>query len=92
MQKKSCKKKFFLNGILFYAKFLQKIYYFCFLVKTKLIHLGVCLPFSCTASDVTVIGKLAASEFAAKHSTIEKVRDQHNLYDMYSDPVFWILS
>lgn len=59
---------------------------------TKLIHLGVCLPFSCTASDVAVIGKLAANEFAAKHSTIEKVRDQHNLYDMYTDPVFWVLS
>ncbi|XP_011054574.1 PREDICTED: nose resistant to fluoxetine protein 6-like isoform X1 [Acromyrmex echinatior] len=58
---------------------------------TKLIHLGVCLPFSCTASDVAVIGKLAASEFAAKHSTIEKVRDQHTSYDMYTDPVFWVL-
>ncbi|KAH0954824.1 hypothetical protein HN011_009268 [Eciton burchellii] len=58
---------------------------------TRLIHLGVCLPFSCTASDVTVIGKLAAGEFAAKHSFIEKVRDQHNPYDMSMDPVFWIL-
>ncbi|XP_011168766.1 nose resistant to fluoxetine protein 6 isoform X2 [Solenopsis invicta] len=59
---------------------------------TRLIHLGVCLPFSCTASDVAIIGKLATSEFTAKHLTIEKVRDQHNLYDMYTDPVFWILS
>ncbi|XP_050465173.1 nose resistant to fluoxetine protein 6 isoform X2 [Cataglyphis hispanica] len=58
---------------------------------TRLIHLGVCLPFSCSASDVAVIGKLAADEFATKHSLIEKVRDQHNLYDMYTDPVFWIL-
>ncbi|EZA56840.1 Nose resistant to fluoxetine protein [Ooceraea biroi] len=58
---------------------------------TRLIHLGVCLPFSCTASDVAIIGKLAAGEFAAKHSSIEKVRDQHNLYDMFSDPVFWCL-
>ncbi|EFN65166.1 Nose resistant to fluoxetine protein 6 [Camponotus floridanus] len=59
---------------------------------TRVIHLGVCLPFSCFASDVAVIGKLAAGEFAAKHSSIEKVRDQHNLYDMYTDPVFWILT
>ncbi|KAL0106693.1 hypothetical protein PUN28_015324 [Cardiocondyla obscurior] len=58
---------------------------------TRLIHLGVCLPFSCSASDVAVIGKLAAGEFTAKHSTIEKVRDQHQSYDMYADPVFWIL-
>ncbi|XP_036139325.1 nose resistant to fluoxetine protein 6 isoform X2 [Monomorium pharaonis] len=58
---------------------------------TRLIHLGVCLPFSCTASDVAVIGKLAAGEFATKHLTIEKVRDQHKSYDMYTDPVFWIL-
>ncbi|XP_070156257.1 O-acyltransferase like protein isoform X1 [Polyergus mexicanus] len=58
---------------------------------TRLIHLGVCLPFSCSASDVAVIGKLAAGEFAAKYSLIEKVRDQHNLYDMYTDPVFWVL-
>ncbi|KAL6448102.1 hypothetical protein ACFW04_000260 [Cataglyphis niger] len=58
---------------------------------TRLIHLGVCLPFSCSASDVAVIGKLAAGEFATKHSLIEKVRDQHNLYDMYTDPIFWIL-
>ncbi|XP_072743886.1 nose resistant to fluoxetine protein 6-like isoform X2 [Anoplolepis gracilipes] len=59
---------------------------------TRLIHLGVCLPFSCSASDVAVIGKLAAGEFAAKHSSIEKVRDQHNLYNMYTDPIFWILA
>ncbi|XP_014469015.1 PREDICTED: nose resistant to fluoxetine protein 6-like isoform X2 [Dinoponera quadriceps] len=59
--------------------------------STRVIHLGVCLPFSCTASDVAVIGKLAASDFVMKHSTVEKVRDQHNLYDMYADPVFWIL-
>ncbi|KAL6265109.1 hypothetical protein P5V15_005199 [Pogonomyrmex californicus] len=59
---------------------------------TRLIHLGVCLPYSCSASDVAVIGKLAASEFAAKHSSIEKVRDQHNPYDMYTDPIFWVLS
>ncbi|XP_011155277.1 nose resistant to fluoxetine protein 6 isoform X3 [Harpegnathos saltator] len=59
--------------------------------STRVIHLGVCLPFSCNASDVAVIGKLAASDFVEKRSTIEKVRDQHNLYDMYTDPVFWIL-
>lgn len=60
-------------------------------LQTRVIHLGVCLPFSCTASDVTVISKFAASDFVLKHSTIEKVRDQHNQYDMYTDPVFWIL-
>ncbi|XP_012232421.1 nose resistant to fluoxetine protein 6 isoform X2 [Linepithema humile] len=59
--------------------------------STRLIHLGVCLPFSCSASDVAIIGKLAAGEFAIKHSAIEKVRDQHNPYDMYTDPVFWVL-
>ncbi|XP_076387230.1 O-acyltransferase like protein isoform X2 [Megachile rotundata] len=59
---------------------------------TRTIYLGVCLPFSCTASDVSVIAKLAASELAAKHSTIEKIRDQHDMYNMYEDPVFWILS
>lgn len=56
-----------------------------------MIHLGVCLPYSCTAPDVAVIGRLAAGEFAARHSTIERVRDRHNLYDVYTDPVFWIL-
>lgn len=59
--------------------------------QTRVIHLGVCLPFSCTASDFSVISKLAASDFVVKHSTIERVRDQHNLYDIYADPVFWIL-
>ncbi|XP_032674877.1 O-acyltransferase like protein isoform X2 [Odontomachus brunneus] len=59
--------------------------------STRVIHLGVCLPFSCTASDFAVISKLAASDFVVRHSTIERVRDQHNLYDMYADPVFWIL-
>ncbi|XP_012280253.1 O-acyltransferase like protein isoform X2 [Orussus abietinus] len=59
--------------------------------RTKLIHLGICLPFSCTASDVAVIAKLSASEFASRHSSIERVRDQHNVYNMYADPVFWIL-
>lgn len=57
-----------------------------------MIYLGVCLPFSCNASDVSVIAKLAASEQAMKHSTLHKVRDQHDMYDMYEDPVFWILS
>ncbi|XP_033352837.1 nose resistant to fluoxetine protein 6-like isoform X1 [Bombus vosnesenskii] len=59
---------------------------------TRMIYLGVCLPFSCNASDVSVIAKLAASEQAMKHSTLHKVRDQHDMYDMYEDPVFWILS
>ncbi|XP_015601894.1 nose resistant to fluoxetine protein 6 isoform X2 [Cephus cinctus] len=58
---------------------------------TRTIHLGVCLPFSCTASDVHVIGRVASSESASRHSSIESVRDQHNLYDMFSDPIFWIL-
>lgn len=54
-------------------------------------YLGVCLPFSCSSSDVSVIARLAASENAEKHSSIEKIRDQRNLYNMYEDPVFWIL-
>ncbi|XP_076755818.1 nose resistant to fluoxetine protein 6 isoform X2 [Xylocopa sonorina] len=58
---------------------------------TRTIYLGVCLPFSCSAGDVYVIAKLAASEQAAKHSSIEMVRDQHDMYNMYEDPVFWIL-
>ncbi|XP_076285934.1 nose resistant to fluoxetine protein 6-like isoform X1 [Lasioglossum baleicum] len=58
---------------------------------TRTIYLGVCLPFSCTRFDVPVIAKLAASELAATHSIIEKVRDQHNMYNMYEDPVFWAL-
>ncbi|CAL7947868.1 unnamed protein product [Xylocopa violacea] len=58
---------------------------------TRTIYLGVCLPFSCSAGDVHVIAKLAASERAAKHSSIEMVRDQHEVYNMYEDPVFWIL-
>nr|XP_050859861.1 O-acyltransferase like protein isoform X1 [Vespula vulgaris] len=58
---------------------------------TRLIHIGVCLPFSCTSADVAVLAKLAASDIAGKNSVIEKIRDQHNLYDMYSDPVYWIL-
>ncbi|KAK2576733.1 hypothetical protein KPH14_005386 [Odynerus spinipes] len=58
---------------------------------TRLIHFGVCLPYSCTAADVTVLAKLAASDVAAKHSIVEKVRDQHNLYDIFADPVYWIL-
>ena len=56
-----------------------------------MIYLGVCLPFSCNASDVSVIAKLAGSEQAMKHSSLEKIRDQHDMYDMYGDPVFWIL-
>ncbi|XP_046473634.1 nose resistant to fluoxetine protein 6 [Neodiprion pinetum] len=55
------------------------------------IHVGVCLPFSCTSTDVTVVAKLAASKSAAKHSSIDKVRDQHNPYDMFTDSVFWAL-
>nr|XP_034194410.1 O-acyltransferase like protein-like isoform X2 [Osmia lignaria] len=58
---------------------------------TRTIYLGVCLPFSCSASDVSVIAKLAASQLATKHSSIEKIRDQHDMYNMYEDPVFWIL-
>ncbi|XP_034948317.1 O-acyltransferase like protein-like [Chelonus insularis] len=57
----------------------------------KTIHLGVCLPFSCTSKDIYTIGKLAVNDVAKKHSFIEKVRDQHNPYDFYSDNVFWIL-
>ncbi|XP_066593755.1 nose resistant to fluoxetine protein 6-like isoform X2 [Prorops nasuta] len=59
--------------------------------RSRLILLGVCLPNSCTSSDVKFVAKLAASESAAKSTTIQKIKDQHNLYDMYSDPVFWIL-
>ncbi|XP_043276651.1 O-acyltransferase like protein-like isoform X2 [Venturia canescens] len=62
-----------------------------FTPTTRLIHLGVCLPFSCTASDVAIIAKLSASERAAKNSIIQKVRDQRNYYDIYADPIFWIL-
>ncbi|KAF7388052.1 hypothetical protein HZH66_010819 [Vespula vulgaris] len=40
---------------------------------------------------LAVLAKLAASDIAGKNSVIEKIRDQHNLYDMYSDPVYWIL-
>ncbi|XP_011314340.1 uncharacterized protein [Fopius arisanus] len=58
---------------------------------TRTIQLGVCLPFSCTAQDIFTIGKLSASETASKHSFIEKVRDQHNYYDIYQDPAFWAL-
>ncbi|XP_054007968.1 O-acyltransferase like protein-like isoform X1 [Hylaeus anthracinus] len=58
---------------------------------TRTIYLGVCLPFSCSASDVSVIAKLAGSSLAARHSSIEKIRDQHDMYNMYEDPVFWIL-
>ncbi|XP_016839566.1 O-acyltransferase like protein isoform X1 [Nasonia vitripennis] len=58
---------------------------------TRLLHLGVCLPFSCHAADVAVIAKLAASDNAGKYSFVEKVRDQHDYYDMYADKVFWIL-
>ncbi|KAI4502939.1 hypothetical protein M0802_001983 [Mischocyttarus mexicanus] len=61
------------------------------LPTTRLMHIGVCLPFSCTSADVAVIAKLAASDIIAKNVVIEKVRDQHNLYDIYSDPVYWIL-
>ncbi|CAK9812773.1 Nose resistant to fluoxetine protein 6 [Anthophora quadrimaculata] len=57
----------------------------------RTIYLGICLPFSCSATDVSVLAKLAASEEAAKRSSIEKIRDQHNMYNMYEDPVFWIL-
>ncbi|XP_026669927.1 nose resistant to fluoxetine protein 6-like isoform X2 [Ceratina calcarata] len=60
--------------------------------KTRMVYLGVCLPFSCRASDVAVIAKLATSESAGKSSTIKSVRDQHDKYDMYEDSVFWILS
>ncbi|XP_076160360.1 nose resistant to fluoxetine protein 6 isoform X2 [Ptiloglossa arizonensis] len=58
---------------------------------TRTIYLGVCLPFSCSTFDVLAIAKLAASELAARHSSIEKIRDQHQMYNMYEDPVFWIL-
>ncbi|XP_063984197.1 nose resistant to fluoxetine protein 6 isoform X4 [Diachasmimorpha longicaudata] len=58
---------------------------------TRTIQLGVCLPFSCTAQDMFTIGKLSASETALRHSFIEKVRDQHNYYDIYQDPAFWAL-
>ncbi|XP_033327900.2 nose resistant to fluoxetine protein 6 isoform X2 [Megalopta genalis] len=58
---------------------------------TRTIYLGVCLPFSCTAADVPVIARLAASELAANNSMIEKVRDQHDMYNMYGDPMFWAL-
>ncbi|XP_043523193.1 nose resistant to fluoxetine protein 6 isoform X2 [Frieseomelitta varia] len=62
-----------------------------FFPRIRMIYLGVCLPFSCNASDVSVIAKLAGSEQAMKHSSLEKIRDQHDMYDMYEDPVFWIL-
>ncbi|XP_033228459.1 O-acyltransferase like protein isoform X2 [Belonocnema kinseyi] len=62
-----------------------------FFPMKRLIHLGVCLPFSCSASDVAVIAKLAASETATQNSFIENVRDQRNYYDVYADNVFWIL-
>ncbi|XP_016911048.1 nose resistant to fluoxetine protein 6-like isoform X1 [Apis cerana] len=58
----------------------------------RTIYLGVCLPFSCNASDVFIIVKLAGSEQAVKYSSIEKIRDQHDMYNMYEDPIFWILS
>ncbi|XP_015433658.1 PREDICTED: nose resistant to fluoxetine protein 6-like [Dufourea novaeangliae] len=58
---------------------------------TRTIYMGVCLPFSCSASDVSVIARLAASDFAGRHSSIEKIRDQHDMYDMYEDPMFWML-
>ncbi|KAI4486403.1 hypothetical protein M0804_005773 [Polistes exclamans] len=61
------------------------------LPTTRLMHIGVCLPFSCTSADVSIIAKLAASDITGKNVVIEKVRDQRNLYDMYSDPVYWIL-
>ncbi|KAK1134314.1 hypothetical protein K0M31_012089 [Melipona bicolor] len=62
-----------------------------FFPRIRMIYLGVCLPFSCNASDVSVIAKLAGSKQAMKHSSLEKIRDQHDMYDMYEDPVFWIL-
>ncbi|XP_076627063.1 O-acyltransferase like protein-like isoform X1 [Colletes latitarsis] len=58
---------------------------------TRTIYLGVCLPFSCSASDVSTITKFASSSLAARHSSIDTVRDQHDMYNMYEDPVFWIL-
>ncbi|XP_058791730.1 O-acyltransferase like protein isoform X2 [Phymastichus coffea] len=58
---------------------------------TRLLHLGACLPFSCGAADVAVIARLAAGDNAARHSYVERVRDQRNAYDMYADGVFWIL-
>ncbi|XP_076232213.1 nose resistant to fluoxetine protein 6-like [Calliopsis andreniformis] len=58
---------------------------------TRTIYLGVCLPFSCSSSDILVIAKLAASELAGRSSSIEKIRDQHDMYNMSEDPVFWIL-
>ncbi|CAG5094964.1 Similar to nrf-6: Nose resistant to fluoxetine protein 6 (Caenorhabditis elegans) [Cotesia congregata] len=58
---------------------------------SRSIQLGVCLPFSCTAEDIFIIARLAANEDAKKHFAIEKVRDQHNQYDIYSDNVFWTL-
>ncbi|KAK0083724.1 hypothetical protein PV325_008322 [Microctonus aethiopoides] len=58
---------------------------------TRSIHLGLCLPFSCTANDVYVIGKLAASDSTKNYSFIEKVRDQHNYYNIFEDNVFWAL-
>ncbi|KAG7202492.1 hypothetical protein KM043_017060 [Ampulex compressa] len=57
----------------------------------RIIHIGVCLPSSCSTSDVSILAELAASDVAAKHSSIEKIRDQNRPYDMYCDPVFWIL-
>lgn len=62
-----------------------------YLTMKKVIHLGVCLPFSCSSSDVAVIAKFAASDAASKYSSVESVRDQRNYYDMYTDSVFWIL-
>ncbi|XP_051158663.1 nose resistant to fluoxetine protein 6-like isoform X3 [Leptopilina boulardi] len=61
------------------------------LTMKKLIHLGVCLPFSCSSSDVAEIAKLAASDAASKYSSVENVRDQRNYYDIYTDSVFWVL-
>ncbi|XP_011506464.1 PREDICTED: nose resistant to fluoxetine protein 6-like isoform X3 [Ceratosolen solmsi marchali] len=57
----------------------------------RVLHLGVCLPYSCTAADVAVIAKLASSDVAGRQSHVEKVRDQRDYYDMYADSVFWIL-
>ncbi|KAL7303646.1 hypothetical protein TKK_0003791 [Trichogramma kaykai] len=57
----------------------------------RLLHLGVCLPYSCRASDVELIARLSAGDAAARYTRVEKVRDQRNPYDMWQDSVFWVL-
>lgn len=60
-------------------------------LQQRTVYLGACLPFSCNSEDVAVIARLGASDYVARHSHVDKVKDQHNYYDMSTDPIFWML-